>query len=86
MINGMLSILSKASPVKNRLTAKVKNELLKTVAHEAKKLTMLKAVRAVTRPLWSATQPKPIPPTIDPQKKIAWAVETRRASLHTQSS
>lgn len=51
MMMGILSILSKANPVKNRLRAKVRRELLNAVKQLPKKPTMHKIVKAGSLPL-----------------------------------
>lgn len=86
MISGMLLQLSKAKPAKNRHVAKPQNVLTVPVANEATKATALTSTNAGIRPLWSATHPKMKPPTIEPQKNKAWAVDIRYSRLHTQSS
>ena len=77
MINGMLMMLSKARPVKKRHKANVSKELVAAVAQDAMNPTPTQSARAGIRPLLSAIQPNKNPPTIDPQKNMACAVETR---------
>ena len=77
MINGMLMMLSKASPVKKRHKANVRKELVAAVAQDAINPIPAQSTRAGIRPLLSAIQPNRNPPTMEPQKNMACAVETR---------
>lgn len=86
MISGILMQLSKARPVRNLHSEKDQKERALAVATEAKNATALHSTSAGIRPLWSAIQPKMKPPTIEPQKKIACAVDMRYSRSHTQSS
>ena len=86
MINGMLRMLSKARPVRNRNKANVAKELAAAVAHDAINPIPTQSVRAGTRPLLSAIQPNKNPPTMEPQKNMACVVGTKNSLSHTQSS
>ena len=79
MINGMLIMLSKASPLKKRDTANVAKELVAAVAQDAINPIPTQSTRAGTRPLLSAIQPNKNPPTMEPQKNMACVVATRKS-------
>lgn len=73
----MVKQLSKANPTKKRQRQNCQKDEEKAVRTPAARPVRLVPTRAGMRPYRSAIQPKISPPTMAPQKKMAWAIVGR---------